>query len=188
MEEEDFERDKVLVPDLLNFIRTQPQFRVLDMTEAEIHCSGEEIKLLSSELGFRVVWPENEMDHVVSEPEDPVMPEGGELDHDWITDNEDEEDEEDEDEDDDDGVGGGFGGRGHGRNSPRRLAYEDEEEDEEEEDEESNSGDDDGGQRQHLGALENDVVDLLDEEDEDEDLSENGAGREGVDDLSDGDY
>ncbi len=159
------------------------------MTEAEIHCSGEEIKLLSSELGFRIVWPENEMDHVVSEPEDPVMPEGGELDHDWITDDEDEDDEEDEDEDDDDddGVGGGFGGREHGRNSPRRFEYEDEEEDEEE-NEESDSGDDDGGQRQHLGALENDVVDLLDEEEEDEDLSENGDGRGGVDDLSDGDY
>ena len=182
VEEEDFEREKVLVPDLLKIVRSQPRFRVLDMTDAEIHCSNSEIDALADELGFRVKWPENEMDQVASDPDDAQPLPGdaaADLDHDWITDDDGDDDEddgeEDEDDDDDDDEPRPAVWRGV---VPRQLSYDDMEGEDDEDDEGSSDDNGEGG----LGAMEEDIMeqmhdDVLEYDDEsDEDGEEEDEG------------
>ena len=189
MEQEDFERDKVLVPDLLKIIMSQPQFRVLDMTKAEIHCSNSEIDDLADDLGFRVKWPANEMDQVASDPDDAPLPDDAaaamaELDHDWITDDdggddedEDDDGEDDEDDDDDDDEPRPLLWRGV---VPRQLSYDNMDGEDDEEDDEGSSDDNgEGG----LGAMEEDIMeqmldDVVEDDEEDDDSDEDGEEEE----------
>eukprot|EP00873_Tetraselmis_striata_P043316 jgi/Tetstr1/463580/TSEL_008459.t1 len=60
--DEDVEREAVLVDDLMVYVTSLPNFKRLDMRQAEVHCSREQISIVAEHQGFEVEWPVNEMD------------------------------------------------------------------------------------------------------------------------------